>query len=287
MCLNEHASNLTELGRLTDAREAAIEAGAVFRRLSPSAKAKHGSSYARACTNLGWVTFLLADPETGLKAMQAAAQAFRELAVSDPGQHEKELFTVMTNLVTILSALKRTDDALAAEREATRLYRSLASVVGELEPFLAQARTNLVAVLVKAGDPADAVAASTDAQEVIRVLPERQRLALELGLVKPLWSLGQRLLTARRAEDALRVTTDLTEILRRQAHVAPDKYERALADAQVNQTAAAVLAGKWETALGATNSAIAILREHPEKSNVLANCRESRAFILKKLGRSG
>jgi tetratricopeptide (TPR) repeat protein len=152
------------------------------------------------------------------------------------------------------------------------------------------ALTDLTANLAMAGDHAEAVAAAIEAQQSYQHIPERQRLNLELELIDSLWSLGQRLLAAREADDAVRVTTIVVEVLQRLINAAPEQYEQSLARALVNLTAADAVAGHWADALKAVEAAIAIFQRHAltnsDDRQSLADCRQTQTFIMKQLGHS-
>jgi tetratricopeptide (TPR) repeat protein len=97
----------------------------------------------------------------------------------------------LCNLAVMLSALGRSEEALAAAEEAVRLRRSLAAARPDaFTPDLAGSLTNLAAILRELGRHAKALAAAEQAVGLYRTLAATRPDAFAADLARSLWVLG-------------------------------------------------------------------------------------------------
>ena len=277
------------LSDLDTALTATRDAEQAFRRLAQADPARYERELPTLLTNLALIWSALGNADEALASGREALAVARRLADENP-LARPDLARITLSLSAPLRKVGLADEATTYAHESVRLYRELARVHPAVyESALAAALVNLTDFLAAAGDHAGALAAAAEARRSFQRLSDRQRRVLETDLVDHLWKLGQSLLASNEPDGAASVTTAVTELLRSMASAAPERYQDSLAKALVNQTAAHAAAADWESALAAVDATIALLESRAPAqvgaSDMLANCRQSRDFIMTNLKR--
>jgi tetratricopeptide (TPR) repeat protein len=171
------------------------------------------------------------------------------------------LATSLNNLGERLSALGRREDALAATREASEIYRRLAADRPDaFLPNLATSLNNLGKSLNELGRIEDAFAATQESVEIRRRLAADRPDAFLPDLAMSLNNLGNGLSDLGRHEDAFAAAREAVEIRRRLAADRPDAFLPYLATSLNNLGAILSSHGRREDALAATREAVEIGR---------------------------
>jgi tetratricopeptide (TPR) repeat protein len=160
-----------------------------------------------------------------------------------------------------LGDLGRREDALAAAREATDIYRRLAADRPDaFLPDLAMSLTNLGGRLRDFGRREDALAAAREAVEIFRRFAADRPDAFLPYLVASLNNLGIFLSELGRREEALAPTREASDIVRRLAASRPDAFLPYLAASLHNLADRLDELGRREEALAAAREAVEIRR---------------------------
>ena len=144
----------------------------LMRMLPPESRAGLGTAHAALAAIVGELQAAAGEESEGLAATEEAAAVYRTLATTEPAAYGPTLAATLQTLARRLAAGKRTDDALAAAREAVDLRRQTsghaagdgrADVAWSRAADLAAALTTLANMAAVAGDHETALAASAEA----------------------------------------------------------------------------------------------------------------------------
>ena len=102
-----------------------------------------------------------------LAAIEQAIGIYRTLAAARPDPFLPHLFASLNNQANLLADLGRPEEALAAAKEATRLYPKLSSIPF-YRPRLANSLNNQANLLADLGRPEEALAAAKEATRLYR-----------------------------------------------------------------------------------------------------------------------
>ncbi|MEH1166948.1 tetratricopeptide repeat protein [Micromonospora sp. CPCC 205539] len=167
--LTSYVDVLGEAGSAGDALLVAEEAVALHRRLADTAPLAHSAALAHALTRLAEALTTMDRAEEALSHLDQAAAVHRQLA----DKNQAVAFgNVLLSISVLSSTLGFTDRALAANDEATQLYRTRADTDPEAERSLATALLRL-STLHPEGAPARRDAAVESARR-FRNLDARQ-----------------------------------------------------------------------------------------------------------------
>ncbi len=168
----------------------------------------------------------------------------------------------LNELSVRLADVGRREDALAASREATGLYRELAEARPDaFRPDLARSLNNLANRLAGMGRREDALAAIQEATGIRRELAAARPDAFRPDLATSLNNLSNGLADLGRHEDALAAIQEATGLYRELAAARPDAFRPSLATSLNNLAADLADLGRPEDALAASREATAIGRE--------------------------
>ena len=197
-CLNDMGTILRSLGRLDDALDAAKDAAGAYRQLAaddPRYQKDLAHMLPQLSSILGDLGRLeeqeataaelkeiqqrfpideesspsLVPPEQIRAVTQEATVAYRRLAADDP-RYEGDLASTLQNLLTILSAIGRQDEALAAAEEAVAVWRRLAADDPRYEGGLSNTLQKLSTILSGMERQDEALAAVEEAAAACRRL---------------------------------------------------------------------------------------------------------------------
>ncbi|MFN8546503.1 MAG: tetratricopeptide repeat protein [Candidatus Eisenbacteria bacterium] len=165
-----------------------------------------------------------------------------------------------------LGAVGRREDALEATKEATELYRRLATQRPDaFLPYLATSLNNLGNVLSELGRREDALEATKEATELDRRLATQRPDAFLPELAMSLNNLGNRLSELGRREDALEATKEATELYRRLATQRPDAFGVRLAGSLASMGLRLRELERNDEALSAVREAVIVITPFVER----------------------
>ena len=175
-----------------------------------------------------------------------------------PAEHARWLSVQGKTLIQ----LGRSAEALPVTRQATGLYREMASVnPGRYEPDLAESLDNFGTAYSELGLRAEALTAAEEALSLFRKLTSANPGRYLHSLAKALTNLGSRLSDLGRPDEALAVTEEATGLLRDLAKFAAGRYQSDLAITLINLGARFSDLGRRDEALTVTREAADIYRE--------------------------
>lgn len=235
--INNQAVLLREAGQTAVAIATTRQAVNLYRQLATSDPATFRDYLAMVLGNLA---NMLSDAGRGRDALGVAQEAtalYRELATAaaqrpepaDDNPYHAPLAMSLNNLAVHLSGAGRTEEALAATREASGLYRTLSrrnpqAHLGNLAGTL----TNLGSDLAAAGQPQEALTATREAVDVTRRLAFGNRPVYLPQLAQAVHQLAVRLDEAGRASSALANAREAVRLFEELSQQDPDQYEDAL-----------------------------------------------------------
>lgn len=190
-----------------------------------------------------------------------------------------------------LAAAGQREAALAATREAVKLFRALAARNPDaFQPDLARTLNNLGNELSKLGQREAALAATREAVVLCRALVARNSDAFQPDLAMSLNNLGLRLSDLGQRREALTATSEAVKLYRALAARNPDAFQPDFASSLNNLGQILSNLGQREEALAATREAVELRRAlaarnpdafHPDLAMSLNNLGK----ILSELGR--
>jgi tetratricopeptide (TPR) repeat protein len=191
-----------------------------------------------------------------------AVNAYRQLAADNPAAHQPRLAMALNNLGTMLRAVGRHRDALAATEEAVTLYRQLAADnPAAHQPDRAMALNNLGAMLSAVGRDREALAATEEAVTLRRQLAADDPAAHQPDLAGALTNLGNKLSAVGRDRDALAPAEEAVTLRRQLAADDPAAHQPYLAAALTNLGSMLRAVGSDREALAATEEAVTLYRQ--------------------------
>ena len=198
--------------------------------------------------------------ELGLAVTEAVVAALRA-NTSDPDAASL-LAGALNNLGIWLRDLGRRDEALAAQEEAVRLWRELASAQPDtFNPDLAGSLSNLGISLRELGRHEEALAATEQAVRLRRELAASRPDASNPHLAASLSNLGMQLNELGRHGEALAATEEAVAVYRDLAAAQPDAVNPDLAASLSNLGLHLSDLGRREEALAAEEEAVRLRRE--------------------------
>jgi tetratricopeptide (TPR) repeat protein len=163
---------------------------------------------------------------------------------------------------TLLAALGRPEDALAATEEAVTIRRDQAGARPEtFLPDLAMSLDNLSGCLSALGRREEALAAIEEAVAMYRDLAAARPKAFLPGLAMSLNNQSSRLGDLGRREEALAAIEEAVAIRRDQAGVRPEAFLPSLAGSLNNMSGCLTALGREEEALAVIEEAVTVYRD--------------------------
>lgn len=196
------------------------------------------------------------------EAALAHVRLYRELAQSRPEAFTGDLAGALNNLAAILSAVGRSEEALACAQEAFGIYRELARSRPEaFTPDLAGSLNNLAAMLSELGRREQALTCAMEALALHRELALSRSEAFAPDLAMSLNNLGNRLSTLGRREEALTYAMEALALYRELAQSRPEAFTPSLAVSLNNLAAMLSELGRRDEALTCSMEAVGLRRE--------------------------
>ena len=196
----------------------------------------------------------------------AALAATRRLATSAKRSPEQQAHWA-NNLSIRLSDVGERKAALAAAREAEKLYRALAEASPQAyTPRLAMSLNNLANILSEVGERGEALRGAREAVELYRVLAEVSPAAYTPDLAMSLNNLANILSKVGEQDEALVAAREAVELYRGLAKASSAAYNPHLAGSLNNLAVFLSGVGDRDGALGAAREAVELYRRLAEVS---------------------
>jgi Tetratricopeptide repeat len=197
----------TNAGRALDALDAAQQAVAILRQLTPRQQHQHRDALARMLANLGGKLSGVGRNDDGLAATTEAASLQRVLAREDPARHTADLALSLHNIGVKLRQLGRLSAALPPTQEALTIYRSLADADPEQHlPALAGVLGSLGTLLSSLDRREESLAATKEALAIRQRLAEEEQQTHQPDYAASLANFGAQLSETRQWDEALAQT---------------------------------------------------------------------------------
>ena len=223
--LNNLAVRLSEVGRRSEALEAAQEVVSFYRDLAEANAAAYTPDLAGSLSNLAAFLSEAGRRDEALQAAQEAVDLRRDLAEINAAAYTPDLAGSLSNLAIRLSVVGRRDEALQAAQEAVDLRRDLAEAnAAAYTPDLAMSLNNLAGCLSEAGRWGEALQAAQEATSLYRDLAEVNAAAYTPDLATSLNNLVGCLSEAGRRDEALQGAQEAVDLRRDLVETSPVVY---------------------------------------------------------------
>ncbi|MHC4479803.1 MAG: tetratricopeptide repeat protein [Planctomycetota bacterium] len=222
---------------------------------------KYRPDAAGVVSNRGNVLRELGDRQGARRALEAALDAFRELAAEDPSNNRHVAMT-LNNLGAVLRDLGERAQARQAFEEAMSICRDLAKAdPATFLPNVAMTLNNLGAVLRDLGERAQARQAFEEAMPIYRDLAKADPAAFEPYVATTLSNLGVVLSDLGERTEARKAYDGALDIQRRLAEVEPAAFLSHVADTLNNLGECLRLMGEPTEARPVLEEALSIRRD--------------------------
>ncbi|MEU0797309.1 tetratricopeptide repeat protein [Amycolatopsis sp. NPDC005961] len=198
--LNNRGAILTNLGRHEEAVEPIQEASGILGELAdPAAR----SQFALSMANLGHLSSMLGRHDDAAWYCHEAVELLQDLAACDPAEYRAKLAASTQILASVWSRMGQFDKALACSAEALAIRRSMVADAPHYLPELAEALSNVGAMLLRTGRYAEALEHCAETVQLYRELAASNPASYRPGLALSLYNLGGVFTKLGRAEVAL------------------------------------------------------------------------------------
>mgnify|MGYP000920672507 CR=1 FL=1 len=223
--LNNLAVRLSEVGRRSEALEAAQEVVSFYRDLAEVNAAAYTPDLAGSLSNLAAFLSEAGRRDEALQAAQEAVDLRRDLAEINAAAYTPNLAGSLSNLAAFLSEAGRWDEALETAQEAVDLRRDLAEVnAAAYTPDLAGSLSNLASCLSEVGRWDEALRAAQQAVGLYQKLAEVNAAAYTPDLATSLNNLVGCLSEAGRRDEALQGAQEAVDLRRDLVETSPVVY---------------------------------------------------------------